>query len=339
MNDTASAVPEQGRVTGRSFRKDGSADLTIALDDVPAAIADPEQLVWVDVVAPTQADLTALETVLNVDPSAVEDAVAPHERAKVTHHGDHLFFVVYATRLGGPDATPTAESLELLKISGFLWHGGLVTIRPDDRFDLGDVVSEWEQAGNLLSDGSGLLLHGLLDEVVDGHLATIQRLDEAIDDLEDTLFGDHPPDRSFSRTVYDLRKALTRLRRVVLPTRDAVAAVVRHQRTASPHLAPLFDDLDDHALRAAEWTDAARDLLTSTFETNLALQDARLNEVMKRLAGWAAIIAVPTAVTGWFGQNIPFPGFGQYGGLVSSVVLIVVLSVTLFVVFRRKNWV
>ena len=92
-------------------------------------------------------------------------------------------------------------------------------------------------------------------------------------------------------------------------------------------------------LRAAEWTESLRDMVTTIFETNLSLQDARLNTVMKKLTGWAAIIAVPTAVTGWFGQNVPYPGFGQPWGVLFSAAVIVGVAVTLYGVFRRKGWI
>lgn len=100
-----------------------------------------------------------------------------------------------------------------------------------------------------------------------------------------------------------------------------------------------FEDLYDHVLRAAEWTESLRDMVSSVFETNLSLQDARLNTVMKKLAGWAAVIAVPTAVTGWFGQNVPYPGFQTTLGLVQSVVAMVIGTVGLYVLFRKKDWI
>ena len=92
-------------------------------------------------------------------------------------------------------------------------------------------------------------------------------------------------------------------------------------------------------LRVTEWTESLRDMVTTVFETNLSLQDARLNTVMKKLTGWAAIIAVPTAVTGWFGQNVAYPGFGRTSGLVASTVVIVGLATVLYMLFRRRNWI
>jgi len=131
------------------------------------------------------------------------------------------------------------------------------------------------------------------------------------------------------------------LRRVVLPMREVVNAILRHRtehRANGNELDGWYSDLYDHVLRASEWTESLRDMVTTVFETNLSLQDARLNTVMKQLTGWAAIIAVPTAVTGWFGQNVPYPGFGKPAGFVATSVLIVVLAVGLYAVFRRRGW-
>jgi magnesium transporter len=91
-------------------------------------------------------------------------------------------------------------------------------------------------------------------------------------------------------------------------------------------------------LRAAEWTESLRDMITSVFETNLSLQDARLNTIMKKLTSYTALIAIPTAVTGFYGQNVPYPGFGHHSGFISSVVVIAVLAGALFLAFRRAGW-
>jgi magnesium transporter len=184
-------------------------------------------------------------------------------------------------------------------------------------------------------------VHGLLDAVVDGHFETIQRLDDAIEGLEDELFAEHGQTHAVQVRTYRLRKELVELRRVVLPMRDVVNAVLRHRgELADRHteLDGFYDDLNDHVLRASEWTESLRDMITTIFETNLSLQDARLNTVMKKLTGWAAIIAVPTAVTGWFGQNVPYPGFGQPAGVLMSAAIIAGVGGLLYIVFRRKGW-
>src|SRR4029077_14841845 len=134
------------------------------------------------------------------------------------------------------------------------------------------------------------------------------------------LFENNPRN-ALQRKTFRLRKDLVELRRVVLPMREVVNAI-QHRRLdaqTTPELDPLYSDLYDHVLRASEWTESLRDMVTTVFETNLSLQDARLNNVMKKLTSWAAIIAVPTAVTGYFGQNIPYPGFGKEWGFAMSV--------------------
>ena len=142
------------------------------------------------------------------------------------------------------------------------------------------------------------------------------------------------------RRTYSIRKDLVQLRRVVLPMRELVNAVLRHRKdfNAPSELDGWYDDLYDHVLRATEWTESLRDMVTTIFETNLSLQDARLNTVMKKLTGWAAIIAIPTAVTGYFGQNLPYPGFQQHWGYALSSALILTIAGTLYLTFKRKNW-
>jgi magnesium transporter len=101
---------------------------------------------------------------------------------------------------------------------------------------------------------------------------------------------------------------------------------------------PYFQDVYDHVLRAGEWTESLRDFVTTILETNLTIQGNRQNIVMKKVTSWAAIIAVPTAVTGFYGQNVPYPGFGHVSGFVVSSAIIVGLSVALYVIFKRQDW-
>ena len=207
-------------------------------------------------------------------------------------------------------------------------------------FDVDELVERWDDNADLLKKGSAALLHGILDVVVDSQFDTIQQLDDAIESLEDNLFDDKSQTRQLQRDTYRLRKELVELRRVVLPMREVVNTVMRRsfQGTDPTELTSWYYDLYDHVIRASEWTESLRDMVTTVFETNLSLQDARLNTIMKKLTGWAAIIAVPTLVTGWYGQNIPYPGFNEVSGVITSAVLSVLTSVLLYLGFRRRNW-
>ncbi|MDP9166486.1 MAG: magnesium transporter CorA family protein, partial [Actinomycetota bacterium] len=231
------------------------------------------------------------------------------------------------------------STLSLHRISGFVLTRGLITVRLSPWFDVKEVSRRFDELGGQ-QYGVGSLVHGLLDVVVDGHFDAVGIMDDCIERVEDALFEDTGPTSGLQRTTFRLRKDLVALRRVVLPMREVVSAIQHRRMDAkiSPELDPLYADLYDHVLRASEWTESLRDMITTIFETNLSLQDARLNTVMKKLTGWAAIIAVPTAITGFFGQNVPYPGFQSAAGFAASSTLIVVLMIMLYVAFRQRDW-
>jgi len=141
------------------------------------------------------------------------------------------------------------------------------------------------------------------------------------------------------RRSFELRKSLVMLRRVVLPMREVVNTLLRRDLgIIAPGMAPYFQDVYDHVLRATEWTESLRDLVTTILETNVSIQGNRMNLIMKKVTSWAAIIAVPTAITGFFGQNLDFPGFATSWGVVMSTAIIVLVSGGLYISFRRRDW-
>jgi magnesium transporter len=167
----------------------------------------------------------------------------------------------------------------------------------------------------------------------------VESLDDQIEELEDLLFDDRPQDQGVQRRSFELRKSLVQLRRVVLPMREVVNTLMRRDIGLIPNeLMPYYQDVYDHVLRATEWTESLRDLVNTILETNLAIQGNRLNVISKKVTGWAAIIAVPAAITGFYGQNLPYPGFAQRSGLLTSSILIVVLSALLYLSFKRRDW-
>ncbi len=337
------------------WRKGEVTDKEFPFEAISDHLEEEGSLVWVDICEPDHTDLLRLADELSLDPQAVEDAVEIAGRAKATLHAHHTFVSVYATRLDIPsddrdprrerDPAPLQRMLEsrlkLTRISAFVLPRGIVTVRDNDVFDMTDVEKRWQDNADLLELGGGALLHGLLDAVVDGHFDTVQQLDDAIESLEDGLFAEQAQTRQTQERTFRIRKELVELRRVVLPMREVVNTVLRHRtelHKEGNELDGYFADLYDHAIRAAEWTESLRDMISTIFETSLSLQDARLNTVMKKLTSWAAIIAVPTAVTGWFGQNVPYPGFSQPSGFVASTVVILGLGLGLYVLFRSKDW-
>lgn len=289
-------------------------------------------VVWVDLPSTDRDALEALADELSIDPTLIEDALAEHERPKLYHYDKFKFLTAYAVKLRDD------SSLEQSRISAFVAGRAMITVRQGDSFDLDALVRRWHDNSELIERGVGGLVHGLLDLIVDGHFEAVQQLDEAIDGLEEGLFAEKPQDKETQRRAFQLRKSLVALRRVVLPMREVVGALQREDNDADPVLRPHFTDLYDHVLRVMEWTESMRDMISTVFETNLSLADARLNTIMKKLTAWAAIIAVPTAVTGFYGQNVPYPGFSHTSGFLASSAIMVVAIIALYVIFRRRNW-
>ena len=309
------------------------------LADVAKNLSAQGALVWVDLCTPEPARLTELAVELGLDERAVKDVDGL--RTKATRYANHTFLTVYATGVAPIVPGDIESRLLTARISIFVLPTAVVTVRHEDEpsqpvFDIVEVVRRWDDNSDLLRQGSPALLHELLDVVVDEQFDTIQQLDDAIESLEDGLFDDTGSNRTIQRNTYRLRKELVELRRIVLPMREVVNVI---RRSDTVERDGWYDDLYDNVIRAAEWTESLRDMITTVFETNLSLQDARLNIVVKKLTGWAAIIAVPTLVTGWYGQNIPYPGFSQVSGVVTSALLSVITSVVLYVMFRRRGWI
>ncbi|NMN94654.1 magnesium transporter CorA family protein [Antrihabitans stalactiti] len=328
----------QSSVRGQVWRS-GTRQDEFEFDKISDYLQQEDVLVWVDLYEPDHEVLTRLADELGLNVWAVEDAVADAERVKASSYSTHTFFTVYAVQID-QDATTETDSgmLSTHRISAFVLPRALITVRLSPYFDFDTVTARWADLDSL-QHGVGALVHGLLDVVVDGHFDAVQALDDGIEALEDDLF-DTTTGHGLQRRTFRLRKDLVEFRRVVLPVREVVNTIQHRRRDGdiAPELDPLFADLYDHVLRVSEWTEALRDMITAVFETNLSLQDMRLNTVMKKLTGWAAIIAVPTAVTGFYGQNVPYPGFDQFSGFLASTTIIVLIVAALYVMFRRRDW-
>jgi magnesium transporter len=286
-------------------------------------LEQPDTLVWADLCLPDRNELHQIADELGLAPLAVEDAVESHERPKVDRYSTHFFLTTYAMTFM-PD-----QKLHVAKVSAFVLPQALVTVhRPD--FDMEPVVKAWDETPEMLEFGGRGLLYGLLDVIVDGHLACLQQLDDRVEEAEDGLFDEKlRSDTDVQRQTYELRRQMTGVRKVVLPMRDVADTMLRHAELHHGEQTEIVErlrDLRDHVIRTNEWNDSLRDVVTTMFET------------VRKLSGWAAIIAVPTAVTGFYGQNVPYPGFGQWWGFVLSSVVTVLLAIGIWALFRKRGW-
>jgi magnesium transporter len=301
--------------------------------DISDYVGQDGCLVWADLADPDPERLSSLSEELSLNSLAIEDAVAHHERPKASRYATHLFLTCYAMRYDDE-----SSELAATQISAFMLKNVLVTVRRNEWFDINTVTERWDDNVDLCKFGVRTLLWGLLDVVVDSYFEVVEHLDDQIEELEDQLFDEAGRSQEVQKTTFALRKALVQTRRVILPMREVVNTIMRREHERGDELQSYFEDLYDHVLRASEWTESLRDMITSVFETNLSLADARLNAIMKKLTSYAALIAIPTAVTGFYGQNVPYPGFNQHWGFWVSLSIMVTLLVVLYFGFKRKDW-
>ena len=295
---------------------------------------DAAAVVWLDLYDPDLADLQIVTEEFGLHPLAVEDAISAHQRPKVDRYRSHLFANMYAVAVDDQ-----GRSVRAGEISVFITERALITVRKVD-FDIDTLIEHWDLNTDLVSAENevSVLTYGLLDAVVDGHYQAVDQLDDATEDLQTYLFQPRP-DVDIRRRGYELGASLANLRRVIAPMQEVVARLMRSDsHLVDEALGPYYHDVYDHVLRATENVDAARDRVERIVQTQLTEQGAQLNEITKKLAAWAAIIAVPTAVTGFYGQNVPYPDFGQHSGFIISTIVMVILAGGLFLLLRHNRW-
>ncbi len=314
----------------RLYRRGKLEASDFPLDEVANHLDDPDSVVWVDFRSPTEADLATVGAELGLHALAIEDALTEHERPKFEQYDGNSFLKAKAVRFVDDRLVPT-------EVSAFITERALVTVR--DEFDFDDVLKRWDEPGDLSGIGVGYLLHGLLDSIVDGHLEAAQKLDDEVEDLEDALFEERPDHKAVQHRALRLRRNLVVLRRVELPMVDVLSALLRaDQSIATDELRPYFQDVRDHVLRVTDWTESLREMTTTLRETQLTAQGNVMNMIMKKVTSWAAIIAVPTAITGFYGQNLPYPGYQQPWGVWVSTAAILALSLALYASFKKRDW-
>lgn len=302
--------------------------------DVSEHLEQPDTVVWVDLCGPSKDQIHELAAELGLHELAVEDALGPHQRPKLDRYATHLFLSCHAVRVGADGG-----GLDDTEVDAFINERWLITVRENDGFPIGPVLERWDRSPDLAGNGVSFLLYGLLDVVVDSYFDAINAFDDYYDEVSDGIFAEHPLDPAQQRNWFDMRRAMVRFHRLVVPTREAISSLMRREHEAvTEELYPYFQDVYDHILRVSESSDSLRDLVSTIVETNLSLRDYRQNLIVKKVSSWAAIIAVPALVTGYYGMNVPYPGAGSTWGVVASTSLIVGACVVLYLLFRSRDW-
>jgi len=287
---------------------------------------------WLDISDPKSHDFELAAKELNLHPLAVEDAQQRHERPKIDQYDDHYFIVFYALEEPSPGVVREVE------ISIFMLQNALVTVHEGD-FSAHAAVEKRFREGKLQT--TGLLLHALLDTLVDQYFAIIDGLGDRVELLESMVVGGEQHDYDTSiRELFVLKRDLVRIRHLIAPERDVMTVLVRGDirelRETGRRL--YFQDVYDHISRVTDEIDTFRELTSNVIDAHLASVSNRLNEVVKVLTSMATVLLVLTVVTGFFGQNWKFIPYDSEPFFVASLIFMVLVAAGTALYFRRKGW-
>jgi magnesium transporter len=304
----------------------------LALDDAYEACRRDGTFTWLGLYEPTEDEFDSVRREFDLHELAIEDAVKAHQRPKLEAYGDSLFLVLKTARW-----QPESEAVEFGEILLFIGNHFLVSVRHGET-ELHDVRLQLEQRPELLSQGEGAALHGIVDRVVDDYEPVVDALDSAIRDVEGQVF--QPGGRNPAERIYRLKRAVLELDGAVAPLLEPVALLAAGAYPQIPEeIHTYFRDVEDHLRRVVMRVREYRDLLTSVLTANLTQFSVRQNEDVRRISAWAAIIAVPTAIAGIYGMNFEhMPELSWTFGYPLVLGVIVVACATLYWRFRKIGW-
>jgi magnesium transporter len=306
------------------------ADLEIdQLDDFEAG---PGQFLWIGLHEPDDALLQRLQRRFGLHELAVEDARNAHQRPKLEVYGDALFLVLQTAQLKD-------GRVEFGETHVFAGPGYVLSVRHGPSSSYKEVRQRCESAPKMLKKGEDFVIYSLMDFIVDNYIPVADSIETEVEALEDALF-DKPFDRKTVERIYALKRELLSLRRIVTPLVEITNRMTRFDvPLIDKHAHPYLRDVHDHAIRVSETIDSLRELLTSALEANLLLASVSQSEVMKKLAGWAAILAVPTAIAGIYGMNFDYmPELGWRYGYFTVLGATLAICGYLYYRFRRSGW-
>ena len=270
-----------------AYSADGHRLRTVTLDEISDVIATPDQWVWVGLHEPDEALLEKLREEFGLHELAVEDAHNAHQRAKIEVYGDSLFIVAQTAQV-------VASKIAFGETHAFIGRNYLLTIRHGASLSYAGARRECEQTPEMLGYGPSYGLYSVLDFIVDNFFPIVREFQQELQELEDEIFQD-TFERETIRRLYALKKELVTLRLAVAPLQDILNQLIRqYPGLIRDEVRPYFRDVFDHAARINESTDTMREMLTAALSVNLALVTVAQGEVVKRLAGWAALLAAPT---------------------------------------------
>lgn len=305
----------------------------IALDEISDVLAvDDGSFVWVGLHEPEDRILDKLQEEFCLHDLAIEDAQHAHQRPKIEAYGDSLFAVMHTVQL-------VDDRIRYGETYAFLGRRYLVTVRHGASQSYAPVRARCEREPELLALGPAYGLYAVLDFVVDNYQPIVEAFRDELNTLEQDIFTE-----DFRRDtvvkLYELKRELTLMRMAVSPLQDVVGFLSRsHGGVIPDEVSPYFRDVLDHVRRGDDAVDTIREMLTAAMSVNLSLVTVAQGEVVKRLAGWAALLAAPTLIASWYGMN--FEHMPEFPGRYSYPVLIAIVGVVcsgLYLWLKKIRW-
>jgi len=313
---------------------DGQRVESVEIDRISEVLQQVDRFIWIGLREPSPELLMQVQQAFGLHELAIEDALSAHQRPKIELYGESLFVVLRTAYMNREQ-----RRIEFGETHIFLGAQSIVVVRHGASLPYVGVRARLEATPRLLRQGPGAALYALMDFVVDQYFPIVDALEQDLQALEDAIFGE-----SFKRDtpaqIYQLQSQLIQVKRVVGPLIDICNRLMRiDYQLISGETQLYFRDVYDHVVRINEMVDTQRELLTTALEANFSLMSLAQNEVMKRFAGWGAIVALPTMIAGIYGMNFAFmPELSWPYSYPLILALTVGLCTFLYVRFRRASW-
>ncbi|MEV7140858.1 magnesium and cobalt transport protein CorA [Streptomyces tauricus] len=347
--DAKTDAVEAGSVVQAALYRDGVRVAT------PATLADtfrelreqPDGMAWIGLARPTENEILSLAAEFDLHPLAVEDAMEAHQRPKLERYGETLFVVLRAARY-----LDASEEVDFGELHVFLGPDFLITVRHGAAPDLSAVRRRMEETPELLSLGPEAVLYAILDAVVDGYAPVVSGVQNDIDEIETEVFGGDP---WVSRRIYELSREMVEFQRATRPLVGMLHGLMAGfaKYGTDDELQRYLRDVADHVTHTSERVDGFRQALTDILTVNATLvtqqQNAEMralaeagfeqNEEIKKISSWAAILFAPTLVGTIYGMNFThMPELHWTLGYPFAIVLMAVVCTSLYVIFKRRDW-
>ncbi|RWM98218.1 MAG: magnesium and cobalt transport protein CorA [Mesorhizobium sp.] len=325
-------APPTSAVVASSVYTAGRRVADIPIEEAGEWAKKPGHVVWIGLLEPDRNLLLRVQAQFHLHDLAIEDAEHPHQRPKIEQYGDALFIVARTAQL--IDRRVTFGETHL-----FVGAGYIVSVRHGPSTSYAVVRQHWESCPHSLAKGEDFVLYAILDFIVDNYMPVLEQIEDEVEAIEDRVLL-KPMTGSDIERLYMLRRDLLRLRNAALPLVEVCRRLTSAdlpQIHAAMH--PLFRDVTDHIRTVQEKIDSLREVLAFAFEASLLVGQSQETAITKKLASWAAILAVPTALAGIYGMNFnDMPELRmEYGYPVVLGAILLVCSV-LYWRFRKSGW-